>query len=129
MALWKPFRGNRTALNTVEKHDGYVYFCTDDGSLFFDYLDSEGVLQRKQISAKDAETLSGMSIEDIKNSLAIDSTQVAHGGLLLSNILENYILSIDYDTLLAFNTSEIVTGVTSTTSVLGQAILGQMVLA
>jgi hypothetical protein len=37
--------------------------------------------------------------------------------------------SLEYDTLLAFDTSEIVTGATSTTSVLGQAILGQMVLA
>lgn len=43
--------------------------------------------------------------------------------------LEPYILNIDYETLLAFDTSEIVTGATSTTSVLGQAILGQMVLA
>lgn len=37
--------------------------------------------------------------------------------------------NIDYNTLLAFDTSEIVFGATSTTSVLGQAILGQMVLA
>lgn len=43
--------------------------------------------------------------------------------------LDTYILNIDYDTLLAFDTSEIVIGTTSTTSVLGQAILGQMVLA
>jgi hypothetical protein len=38
-------------------------------------------------------------------------------------------LNIDYETLLAFDTSEIVIGATSATSVLGQAILGQMVLA
>ena len=37
--------------------------------------------------------------------------------------------NINYDKWLAFDTSEIVIGVTSTTSVLGQAILGQMVLA
>jgi hypothetical protein len=66
MALWKPFRGNRVDLDSVEKHDGYIYFCTDDGSLFFDYTDAEGNLQRKQISAKDAETLCGMSLDDIK---------------------------------------------------------------
>lgn len=41
--------------------------------------------------------------------------------------LEPIIINIDYDEL-AFDTSEIVTGATSTTSVLGQAILGQMVL-
>jgi hypothetical protein len=51
MALWKPFRGNRTSLDAVEKHDGYIYFCIDDGSLFFDYIDADGNLQRKQVSA------------------------------------------------------------------------------
>ena len=51
MALWKPFRGSRTSLDTVERHDGYIYFCTDDGSLFFDFVDAEGNLQRKQVSA------------------------------------------------------------------------------
>ena len=129
MALWKPFRGNRAGLDSVEKHDGYVYFCIDDGSLFFDYTDSEGVLQRQQISAGDAETLTGLSLDEIKESIVVPSTRVTHDESLLSNILETYVLNIDYDTLLAFDTSEIVTGATSTTSVLGQAILGQMVLA
>ena len=45
-----------------------------------------------------------------------------------ADILITHILDIDYDTLLAFDTSEIVISA-STTSVLGQAILGQMVLA
>lgn len=43
-------------------------------------------------------------------------------------VLSDYLFEIDYDALLAFDTSEIVIGAT-TTSVLGQAILGQMVLA
>jgi hypothetical protein len=46
-----------------------------------------------------------------------------------NEVIDNNILNIDYNTLLAFDTSEIVIGVASTTSVLGQAILGQMVLA
>ena len=62
MALWKPFRGNRTALDAVAKHDGYIYFCIDDGSLFFDYADADGVLHRKQINAKEAEGILGYSI-------------------------------------------------------------------
>jgi hypothetical protein len=70
MALWKPFRGSRTALDAVDKHDGYVYFCVDDGSLFFDYVDSDGNLQRKQINAKDAETIMGMSLDEIKKSIS-----------------------------------------------------------
>lgn len=67
MALWKPFRGNRADLDTVEKHDGYIYFCIDDATLFFDYADADGILQRKQINAKDAENLLGYSISTILN--------------------------------------------------------------
>lgn len=37
-------------------------------------------------------------------------------------------LAIDYDTVLAFDTSEIIFGA-NTSSILGQAILGQMILA
>lgn len=72
MALWKPFRGNRAALDLVEKHDGYVYFCVDDGSLFFDHLDDDGNLQRKQINAKEAEKLIGYDIATILNSSDIE---------------------------------------------------------
>lgn len=50
MALWKPFRGKRSDLDSVEKHDGWIYFTTDDASLFFDYIDVDGNLQRKQIN-------------------------------------------------------------------------------
>jgi hypothetical protein len=62
-------------------------------------------------------------------SIIVESTRVTHNDYLLSNIIDVHILNIDYETLLAFDTSEIVTGATSTTSVLGQAVLGQMVLA
>lgn len=46
----------------------------------------------------------------------------------LSEYAELYLLNINYEDILAFDTSEIIFG-TSTLSVLGQAILGQMVLA
>jgi hypothetical protein len=49
MALFKPFRGTRTSL-PQELHDGYAYFCTDDGSFHIDFTDAAGNLQRKQIS-------------------------------------------------------------------------------
>lgn len=57
MALFKPFMGSRANLDAVEKHAGYAYFCTDDGSFHIDFIDADGNLQRKQINAKDAETL------------------------------------------------------------------------
>jgi hypothetical protein len=50
MALFKPFRGNSSALYAQELHDGYAYFCIDDGSFHIDYLDSEGNLRRKRIN-------------------------------------------------------------------------------
>lgn len=50
MALFKPFRGTRASLDAQEKHDGYAYFCTDDGTFHIDYADTDGNLQRKQIS-------------------------------------------------------------------------------
>lgn len=70
MALWKPFLGNRASLDSVEKHAGYVYWCADDGSLFFDYTDADGSLQRKQINAKDCETVLGLTLEQIQHSIS-----------------------------------------------------------
>lgn len=68
MALFRPFRGNRTTLDTRELHDGYAYFCTDDGTFHIDYVDTDGNLQRKQINAKYAEALTGYKISTILNS-------------------------------------------------------------
>ena len=79
----------------------------------------------------DAKTV-GDALLTINNKFAeqISSTNIVHGdsNILLSNIIENYILNIDYENLLAFDTSEIVFEASNTTSVLGQAILGQMIL-
>lgn len=59
--------------------------------------------------------------------LNIASANVFHQGTSLASLVESYLLNINYDSL-AFDTSEIVFN-TSTSSVLGQAILGQMILA
>ena len=58
---------------------------------------------------------------------AIDETKVDKE--YVDEIFNMYLLNIDYDTILGFDTSEIVFGNTSTTSALGQAILGQLILA
>lgn len=73
MALFKPFRGSRTSLDAQPLHDGYAYFCTDDGSFHIDYLDTDGNLQRKQINANNAETLCGMSLEEIKAYVSVQA--------------------------------------------------------
>lgn len=76
MALWKPFRGSRDNLDTVDKHDGYIYFCIDDGSLFFDYTDASGVLQRKQITVQEAEKLlTPMNVTIGKKTVSVDGSK------------------------------------------------------
>lgn len=71
MALWKPFRGKRSDLDAVDKHDGYIYFTTDDASLFFDYVDTDGNLQRKQINAAMLERVEALE-KIINNSPLVD---------------------------------------------------------
>ena len=74
MAIFKPFRGNRSALDAQPLHDGYAYFCIDDGTFHIDYVDADGNLQRKQLNAKDAETLSGISLDELKEEIKNDYT-------------------------------------------------------
>ena len=72
----------------------------------------------------------GDGVRTINNlEFLLDTQYILHNSNTLSQLLEQYILNIDYDTILAFDTSEIVFGNVSTTSVLGQAILGQLILA
>ena len=66
MALFKPFKGSRASLDAQPLHDGYAYFCTDDGSFHIDYINEEGTLKRKQINSKEA--------ENIINAVAVDAT-------------------------------------------------------
>ena len=75
MALFKPFRGSRTSLDAQELHDGYAYFCTDDGTFHIDYVDADGNLQRKQLNAKEAETLMGMSLDELKAYFITSATE------------------------------------------------------
>lgn len=77
MALFKPLKGTRTSLNSQPLHDGYAYFCTDDGSFHIDYTDADGNLQRKQLNAKDAETLCGKSLTELQNEININTEEIA----------------------------------------------------
>lgn len=156
MTMFKAKRGLETQLPT-EITDGVIYFCTDTGNVFFDFhntrlqisaektkFDSDGNLitdtyariadipkqiqidwnqtdETKSDFIKNKPTLGALASKDIVDQIDL-STE-------LQTLIETYILNINYDALFAFDTSEIVTGATPTTSVLGQAILGQMVLA
>jgi hypothetical protein len=58
MALFKSLRGRRSSLDAQPLHDGYAYFCTDDGSFHIDGTDANGVLKRKQITASKTSSIS-----------------------------------------------------------------------
>lgn len=73
MALFKQLRGSRASLNTQPLHDGYAYFCVDDGTFHIDYADSNGVLHRKQINAKDAETLGAHTADEFLLEADLDA--------------------------------------------------------
>lgn len=78
MALFKQMRGKRADLETQELHDGYAYFCVDDGSFHIDYTDADGVLQRKQINAKEAEVLAGFSLDELKALISTQDAVILH---------------------------------------------------
>lgn len=96
MALWKPFRGSRASLNTQEMHDGYAYFCVDDGSLHFDYKDADGNLQRKQINYSMLTRLEALE-KIINNSPLVDDFEgvgALDAGQILDTVPSN-IITID----------------------------------
>lgn len=99
-----------------------------------DYVDNKiAAIPTPDVSSQiDAHNVSTSAHNDIRNLISgLTTSGIKHNnGNLLSSIIDNYIINIDYENLLAFDTSEIVIGNSmSTSSVLGQAILGQMILA
>lgn len=67
MALFKISKGLNTNLPTTIT-EGYCWYTYDDSKFYIDYKDEKGVLTRKALNAKDAETLTGASLETILNS-------------------------------------------------------------
>nr|DAF25331.1 MAG TPA: hypothetical protein [Caudoviricetes sp.] len=94
MALFKTLRGKRENL-PEKKTDGYAYFCIDDGTFWIDYLDNNTV-QRKQINAKEAEKLTGMSISQVLSS----STTEIPTSKAVSDALSNYATNTSVNTKL-----------------------------
>ena len=66
----------------------------------------------------------------VNENIVLPANRVLYGETSVADILAEYIFNIDYNSMLAFDTSEIILNESSSTSaILGQAILGQMVLA
>lgn len=62
MALWKLNRGEENNLPAV-KTDGYVYFCQDNGHIYFDYIDDDGKLRRQEATASLADKIKGIAVD------------------------------------------------------------------
>lgn len=93
--------------------------------------DSENPVQNKVINLAISNLTSRIDdgLIDIDGSLSIEG--MAADAKVVGDAINNintYISDIDYDATLAFDTSEVIFG-TNTSSVLGKAILGQMILA
>lgn len=99
------------ALNFIPKIGEIIVYDIDDNYNYSRFKIGDGV----------------RTINDLE--FLLDTQYILHNSNALSQLLEQYIFNVDYDTILAFDTSEIVFGNTSTTSILGQAILGQLILA
>ena len=99
------------ALNFIPKIGEIIVYDIDDNYNYSRFKIGDGI----------------RTINDLE--FLLDTQYILHNSNTLSQLLEQYILNIDYNTILAFDTSEIVFENTSTTSILGQAILGQLILA
>ena len=87
MALFKSLRGKRENLPS-SKTDGYAYFCTDDGTFWIDYTDDSGIVQRKQINAKDAETIMGHTVEiDVPSNAKFTDTTYPEATITISGLM------------------------------------------
>ena len=97
MALYKALRGTRENLPST-KTDGYVYFCTDDGSYWLDYKDANGILQRKQV---DAGTVNGHTVEaDVPADAVFTDTVIIVDSALSStstNTVQNKVVNTKFD--------------------------------
>lgn len=135
--LFKILHGDASRISTeiTPFHEGYCY-VTHQGHMYIDMnlgTAESPNNQRVKLNANQAESILGYSISTVLNSSDIEiptSSAVvsALADYVKTSDIESYIFNIDYDSLLAFDTSEVVFS-SGTTSILGQAILGKMILA
>ena len=71
MALFKISKGLKANLPSTKKV-GNCWYTTDDSLFYIDYEDENGVVQRKALNAKDAETLTGATLATILNSTDLE---------------------------------------------------------
>ena len=88
MALFKISKGLKANLPSA-KVVGNCWYTTDDSLFYIDYEDENGVIQRKALNAKDAETLAGASLATILSSsnVEIPTSQAVLNAIEAANII------------------------------------------
>lgn len=116
MALFKHFRGSRASLDAQPLHDGYAYFCVDDGTFHIDCTDAEGNLYRKQINAANAETLCGVTLEELKAEFATqDAVILAEAQAYTDNAIANIDVATDDEVMELLALRNVITPVSDST--------------
>lgn len=70
MALFKISKGSKNNLPTTLT-EGYCWYTFEDSKFYIDFKDENGVLTRKALSAENAETLCGLSLDELKAELKL----------------------------------------------------------
>lgn len=72
MALFKISRGSKNNLPTTLT-EGYCWYTYEDSMFYIDFKDANGVLTRKALNAKDAETLDSHTADEFLLEADIDT--------------------------------------------------------
>ena len=77
MALFKISKGSKANLPATLT-EGYCWYTFEDSKFYIDHKDENGVLVRKALNAENAETLMGISLEELRNEIAAQDVVVLH---------------------------------------------------
>ena len=69
MALFKISKGSKNNLPTTLT-EGYCWYTYEDSKFYIDHKDENGDLVRKALNSENAETLAGVSLEELRNEIA-----------------------------------------------------------
>ena len=108
--LFKILHGDKARISTdiTPYHEGYCY-VTHDGDFYVDMNN-----ERVKLNAKDAETIMGMSLDELKNEIATQDAVILHEAqaytddaikAYVDDVLSDY--DIDVDSLVLITTDDI----------------------
>lgn len=89
MALFKISKGSKSNLPS-NLTEGFCWYTYDDSKFYIDHKDANGTLVRKALNAQDADTLMGMSLDEIKEDIAPKTSTITLLSSAWTNDVEPY---------------------------------------